>query len=152
MHELTHCSHREAEVLKAIANGMAVRCRKRKEENMIRQLKMLHEKRQEESKKYNLAKKQNAWAKIGSTQEMVAIAKNFRLALTQSYTISNIAHELFRKIAIESNMERELEKELLTSQAHMNSQHLDRELSQSASRMRIAGMSVQQNLPNVGKK
>jgi hypothetical protein len=71
--------------LKAIANGMAVRCRKRKEENMIRQLKMLHEKRQEESRKVLLAKKQNAWAKIASTQELVAISRNIRSAFDDNY-------------------------------------------------------------------
>jgi hypothetical protein len=67
--------------LKAIANGIAVRCRKRKEESMIVQLKLLHEKRQEENRKAILAKKQSVWAKIASTQEMVAISRNIRLAL-----------------------------------------------------------------------
>ena len=52
---------------------------------MIRQLKMLHEKRQEESRKVLLAKKQNAWAKIASTQELVAISRNIRSAFDDNY-------------------------------------------------------------------
>jgi hypothetical protein len=76
-HELNHCD-REAEVLKAIANGLAVRCRKRKEENMIKQLKILHQKRQEQNSKSLHSRKQSLWAKIEATQEMVALAKNFR--------------------------------------------------------------------------
>ena len=64
--------------MKAIANGLAVRCRKRKEEKLIQELKMLHEARQEEAKKVNIAKKQHAWSKVGSKQEMIALALNFR--------------------------------------------------------------------------
>lgn len=74
---------REAEVLKAIANGLAVRCRKRKEENMIKELKILHQKRQEQNSKSLHAKKQSAWSKIEAAQEMVALAKNFRFFQTQ---------------------------------------------------------------------
>ena len=77
--------HREAEVLKAIANGIAVRCRKRKEESMIQELKMLYETRQEESRKASLAKKKSAWSKIETTNDLVSIARNFRSAHRRNY-------------------------------------------------------------------
>ena len=82
--QLNDC-HREAEVLKAIANGIAVRCRKRKEESMIKQLKMLYETRQEESRKVSLAKKKSAWSKIETTHDLVSIARNFRSGHRRNY-------------------------------------------------------------------
>ncbi len=75
--DLNHCD-REAEVLKAIANGLAVRCRNRNEEIMINGLKLLHETRQQESREVLRTKKQSAWSKIESAQGMVTLAKNFR--------------------------------------------------------------------------
>jgi hypothetical protein len=76
-HQLKH-HDRETEVLKAIANGFAVRCRKRKEQEMIDDLKLLHAKRQEENRKMLSAKKMSAWSRIETTKGMVAVAKNFR--------------------------------------------------------------------------
>ncbi len=65
-------------MLKAIANGLAVRCRNRNEEKMINGLKLLHETRQKESRDALSAKKRSAWSKIESAQGMVTLAKNFR--------------------------------------------------------------------------
>ena len=45
---------------------------------MIKELKILHQKRQEQNSKSLHAKKQSAWSKIEAAQEMVALAKNFR--------------------------------------------------------------------------
>ena len=59
----------------------------------------------------------------------------------------NDTHPFLRKIAIESNMERELGKELAGAHSHLSSHHLDRELSRSASQMRMAGMQVPKNQP-----
>jgi hypothetical protein len=99
--------------LKAIANGIAVRCRKRKEESMIRQLKFLHEKRQEESRKALLAKKQSSWAKIASTQEMVAISRNIRLALDIGRFIA-ITHIYFsEKWQLNQTWKENLERNML---------------------------------------
>ena len=57
----------------------------------------------------------------------------------------------FRLIAMESNMDRELERERSASQKHLNS-NVDRELSQSASRMRIEGKSVPRGPARRGQK
>jgi hypothetical protein len=76
-HQLKH-DDRETEVLKAIANGFAVRCRKRKEQQMIDNLKLLHAKRQEENRKMLSSRKLSSWSRIETTKGMVAVAKNFR--------------------------------------------------------------------------
>ena len=59
----------------------------------------------------------------------------------------NDTHPFLRNIAIESNMDRELGKELAGAHSHLSSHHLDRELSRSASQMRMAGMQVPKNQP-----
>ena len=143
--------HREAEVLKAIANGIAVRCRKRKEESMIKQLKMLYETRQEESRKVSLAKKKSAWSKIETTHDLVSIARNFRSGHRRNYRFDITRVCTSRLIAMESNMDRALERELSASQKHLNS-NVDRELLQSASRMRIEGKSVPRGPVRRGQK
>ncbi len=110
---------------------------------MIKELKILHQKRQEQNSKSLHAKKQSAWSKIEATQEMVALAKNFRFFQTHPRYWHN-TDAILRQIAIKSNMGKALEREVTDLKPNLDSQNLDRELSHSASRMRIAGKSVPQ--------
>ena len=75
-------SCREAELLKALANGMSVRCRKRSEQRLVEELKMKYIQRQAELRAAHNARRaaRNGWSRVEAKQEMFAIASNFRRA------------------------------------------------------------------------
>ena len=82
-------SRREAELLKALANGMSVRCRKRSELRLVEELKMKYIQRQAELRAAHAARRtaRNGWSRVEAKQEMFAIASNFRRAQHCKYCL-----------------------------------------------------------------